>query len=244
VYTWFFDAVKKSFDFFTMIIPIPLRLAKAFLVNEDGAILIDTGCPGEEGRIVAALRKNDVPPEKLRLILHTHGHYDHCGSTAALKRFTAAPTAVHRADVHLLRRGRNDPLKPVGVAAHLVKLISYKPFDPLEPDVILDREMDLRAYGIKGRVLFTPGHTAGSISVLLDDGSAMVGDLMVGGYLGGWLFPGRPGYHWFADDLEALKRSIKVLLRCEAHTLFVAHGGPLARQAVLRRFKNEIGWRE
>jgi hydroxyacylglutathione hydrolase len=227
-----------------MIVPIPLRLAKAFLVKEDGAILIDTGCPGEEERIVAALRKHDVSPEKLRLVLHTHGHYDHCGSTAALKRFTAAPTAVHREDVHLLRRGMNDPLKPVGLAARFVKLISNTPFAPVEPDVIFDHETDLRAYGIRGRILFTPGHTAGSISVLLDDGSAMVGDLMVGGYLGGWLFPGRPGYHWFADDLEALQRSIKVLMRCDVHTLFVAHGGPLARHAVLNRFKNDIGWQD
>src|SRR4051794_11583536 len=97
------------------IIPIPLGITKAFLVKEDGAILIDTGCPNDEQRIVAALAKEKVGPADLRLILHTHGHYDHCGSTAKLKEWTAAPVAIHRRDVHLLTTGRNDPLKPIAL---------------------------------------------------------------------------------------------------------------------------------
>jgi glyoxylase-like metal-dependent hydrolase (beta-lactamase superfamily II) len=221
------------------IVPIPLGITKAFLVKEQGAVLIDTGCPNDEKRIVAALEEENVAPQDLRLILHTHGHYDHCGSTHKLKEITAAPAAIHRQDVHLIERGTSDPLKPIRLGARLVRLISYRSFLPVKPDLLIDHEMDLGPYGVRGRVVFTPGHTAGSISVLLEGGQAIAGDLMMGGYLGGYLFPERPGYHYFADDVATLHKSMQKLMDNGATTVFVAHGGPLKRQAILDRFKLE-----
>jgi hydroxyacylglutathione hydrolase len=219
------------------IVPIRLGFTKAFLVKDEGAVLIDTGRPGDENRIVAALGKEGIGPGDLKLILQTHGHYDHCGSTRMLKQMISAPVAIHRDDVHLITKGTCDPLKPIRLGARLVRLISYQPFAPVVPDVIIDKEMDLRAYGVRGRILFTPGHTAGSISVLLDGGEAIAGDLMFGGYLDGSLFSRRPGYHYFADDLAALGQSIKKLMDQGANNVHVAHGGPLTRRAILKRFK-------
>jgi hydroxyacylglutathione hydrolase len=219
------------------IIPIALGITKAFLVKEKGAILIDTGCPGDEQRILAALQRESVGPGDLRLILQTHGHYDHCGSTHDLKQVATAPVAIHRQDVHLIEKGTCDPLTPIAFGARLVRLISYRCFVPVKPDLIIDHEMDLHPYGVRGRILFTPGHTAGSISVLLEGGQAIVGDLMMGGFLGGHLLPQRPGFHYFANDVAALRKSIKKLMDTGVTTVFVAHGGPLARQAILDRFK-------
>ena len=218
------------------IIPIRLGITKAFLVKDDGAILIDAGSPGDEIRILAALEKEGVAPRDLKLILHTHGHYDHCGSTRKLMELTGAPTALHAADVHLAESGMNDPLKPINLGGYFVQFISYRPFAPFTPDVVIESEMDLKGYGVRAQVIFTPGHTAGSISVVFEDGRAIVGDLMVGGYLGSWLWPTRPGYHWFADDVPALQESIKKVMERNVTTVFAAHGGPLERGAILRRF--------
>jgi hydroxyacylglutathione hydrolase len=218
------------------IIPIRLGITKAFLVKDDGVILIDTGCPKDENRIVAALQKENVAPRDLKLILHTHAHYDHCGSTRKLMDLTGAPAALHQADIHLAARGMNDPLKPISLGGYFVQFISYRPFEPFTPDVVIEREMDLRHYGVGAKVIFTPGHTAGSISVLFDDGRAIVGDLMVGGYLGSFLLPSRPGFHWFADDVPALRASIKKVMSAGAVTVYTAHGGPLERDAIMRRF--------
>jgi glyoxylase-like metal-dependent hydrolase (beta-lactamase superfamily II) len=219
------------------IIPIRLGITTAFLVQDDGAILIDTGCPRDEDRIVAALRRAQVEPRELKLLLHTHGHYDHCGSTRRLKDITGAPVAIHSLDVPLITAGKCDAFTPVRFGARLVRLISYRTFECIQPDIVIDQEMDLDAYGVRGRILFTPGHTAGSISVLLEGGQAIAGDLMVGGFLGGFLFPKRPGYHYFADDFAMLRPSIKKLLDHGAHTVFVAHGGPLRRQAISDYFQ-------
>jgi glyoxylase-like metal-dependent hydrolase (beta-lactamase superfamily II) len=220
----------------TTVVPIPLGITKAFLVKDREAILVDTGCPNDENRILAALDMEGVKPADIRLILHTHGHYDHCGSTAKLKEVIPAPAAIHRDDVHLIEKGTSDPLIPIAFGARLVRLISYRSFLPVKPDLVIEEEMPLDAFGVSGRILFTPGHTAGSISLLLGGGQAIAGDLMVGGYLAGHLFPGRPGYHYFADDLTTLHRSIQKLLASGANTVFVAHGGPLARDAIMARF--------
>src|SRR5262245_427052 len=103
------------------VVQIRLRIANAFLVKGDRPILVDTGCPSEAGAIVRALKREGVDVGDLALILHTHGHNDHCGSTRALKKRTAAPAAIHRGDADMLRRGYNRPLVPSFFSARLIK---------------------------------------------------------------------------------------------------------------------------
>ncbi len=61
--------------------------------------------------------------------------------------------------------------------------------------------MRLDEFGCDAVILETPGHTAGSISLITAAGDAIIGDVIMGGYLGGVLFPGKPNYHYFAEDL-------------------------------------------
>jgi glyoxylase-like metal-dependent hydrolase (beta-lactamase superfamily II) len=100
-------------------------------------------------------------------------------------------------------------------------LVRGRPVAPI-PD-----EMSLQAFGVDGKVLFTPGHTAGSISVLLSSGEAIVGDLLMGGWLGGMFRSGQPGYPYFADELGQIQSSVRKLLDLRATKFFVGHGGPL-----------------
>lgn len=114
------------------------------------------------------------------------------------------------------------------------------PFPPIAPDLFVDETFDLSAFGVEGRLLPTRGHTAGSISVLLPDGAAIVGDVMMGGYMGGNLLGTRPNYRYFADDLKAVHGSIQNLLDAGVKTFYVGHGGPLQRDDVARRFAKII----
>ena len=58
-------------------------------------------------------------------------------------------------------------------------------------------------------------------------GEAIVGDLLMGGYLGGWLRRHRPGVHYFAEDLTEVRDSIRKVLALRPMRIFPAHGGPL-----------------
>lgn len=139
-----------------------------------------------------------------------------------------------------MRNGRMNPLHPLRLKARLVKLLVSRPFPPVAPDQFVDESTDLSAYGVDGRILHTPGHTAGSISVLLPNGEAIVGDLMMGGYFGGELLGAHPKYHYFADDLQAMRLSIQKILRYKPARLYMGHGGPLDEAAVRAYFAKDI----
>jgi glyoxylase-like metal-dependent hydrolase (beta-lactamase superfamily II) len=95
----------------------------------------------------------------------------------------------------------------------------------LETDLILaDAGLDLLEYGIAARVIATPGHTPGSVSVLLDTGEAIVGDLAMNG-------PPlvlKPSLGTLFVDQQQLRGSWRNLVELGAHTVYPAHGKPFA----------------
>lgn len=186
--------------------------------------------------IVETLREAGVEAGDISLILLTHGHVDHFGSAAELKRITGAPVAVHEKDAENLRRGRNPHLTPMSLEGRLMKPLLKTEAPPVEPDVIFSGEMSLEAYGVDARVIETPGHTAGSVSVVTADGEAIVGDVVAGGYLGFTLRPHAPRYHLFVEDVGAVQESISRLLDLAPTRLLPGHGGPLDPEAVRARF--------
>lgn len=219
-----------------MIQQLKLRIGNAFLVIGAKPILVDTGCPGEADRIARALERHGVALRDLAAIIHTHGHFDHCGSTAELRRRVGMPAGIHVADAPMLRRGRVDSLRPTGITGRIVSpLVRNTPFEPVEPDILLNQGFDLRQFGLAATIVPTPGHTAGSISVLFKSGEVIVGDLLMGGFLGGALLPSWPRYPVFADDLEQVRASVEKLLSLGARRFYVGHGGPLDYKQVLIR---------
>lgn len=52
-------------------------------------------------------------------------------------------------------------------------------FDKVEPEILVEEDIDLLEFGVNGKIVHTPGHISGSISLLLDSGEAFVGDLAV-----------------------------------------------------------------
>jgi hydroxyacylglutathione hydrolase len=207
--------------------PIPLGMTKAFLVQGERPLLIDAGYAGDERRILPALARCGVDLHDLSLILITHPHTDHWGALHALREHTAAPVAVGRADADALRRGGSASLRAASLFGRLAMLlISDAPFtQPLEPAFEIDDEFDLAPFGVSGCAFPTPGHTPGSISVLLSGGEAIIGDLVMGGQI-------RHGarYPYFASDREEVRRSIRAVLDRQPKAIYVAHGGPFTPQ--------------
>lgn len=217
------------------IIKINLTIANAYLIRGKKTVVVDTGAPGSAPRILRALARQGVAGKDVSLILLTHAHSDHAGSAAALCEALDAPVAIHAADAEMLRRGDNGLFHAVGLEAAMSKPFVDKPFPGLAADVLIDEETDLTRYGIQGRLLHTPGHSPGSISLLLPDGEAIAGDILRGGIMGGVLLSGRPSYPYFLydlDDKRELRRSIQKVLEAGAQRLYVGHGGPLSRRAV------------
>jgi hydroxyacylglutathione hydrolase len=211
-----------------MITSLRLSLSNAYLIRESRAILVDTGSPGEERAIASALERAGVALSELALIIHTHGHSDHAGSTRALHARSRAPIAAHPAELERLRSGRNGSITTTRWRGDLIRPFVDRRYDPFEPDLLLAEGFDLRPYGVAGKLIATPGHTSGSIAIMLESGEAIVGDLLMGGHIGGVLQPARPRIHYFADNMEALRASLRRVRDLAPTRLYVGHGGPIA----------------
>jgi glyoxylase-like metal-dependent hydrolase (beta-lactamase superfamily II) len=219
----------------TMIQQMNLTIANSYLVRTEKLILIDTGAPGSTRRIVQRLNRLGVAAQDIGLILLTHAHSDHAGSAKALRQLTGAPVAVHQDDAAMLRAGNNGHMLPVGLEARFSQAFVDKPFPALEPDIMLTSSSDLAHYDVQARMLSTPGHTPGSISLIFDSGDAVVGDILRGGLMGGNFLPQKPNYPYFLYDnahKATLLASIRQVLDAGAKRLFVGHGGPLHRTNV------------
>lgn len=207
---------------------IKLLISSAYLLkSEAGAILVDTGSPGEEQKMLNHMERFGVQPNEIRLIVITHAHADHAGNAVALQKRCDAPIALHPDDAAMAKNGRNDYLNATSPIASFVRLFADRPFEPFEPNILLDEQTNLSAYGLDARILHTPGHTPGSISLILPQGDAFAGDLLVGGYLGGVFASHRPGFPFFADSLRQIPPSVRKLLDQQPSKLYLGHGGPL-----------------
>ncbi|MHB1317510.1 MAG: MBL fold metallo-hydrolase [Anaerolineae bacterium] len=214
--------------------PIGLGISRSYLLRGEGAILVDAGVTRQTGRIMVALQRLEVAPEDIRLIVLTHAHADHAGSAKGVSGLTRAPIAVHKAEHDWLEQGKS-PITP-GVTLWgrtLARLMSLagrmEGYPPAQAEILLDdRELSLEAYGIPGSVLHTPGHTQGSVSILLESGEAIVGDLAMDG------FPLRlsPGLPVLAENREQVLESWHMLLARGAKTIYPAHGRPFPAEVI------------
>ena len=211
-------------------VSIPLGRTTSYLVKGTRPILIDCGTPGNEERIVSQLHGAGVAPSDLALIVITHVHSDHVGSLPGMEVLSEAPIAVHALEAGALQTGRNAALVPnsllARLAAPLLKL--HRALPGVNPELLIDDVFDLGEYGVEGEILPTPGHTPGSLSVVLEGGVAIVGDLVMGG-----LFrPRVPHLPMIASDVDQVRASIKALLDRGITQFYAAHGGPFASQAL------------
>lgn len=216
----------------THILRIPLGIANAYLVREGGAsLLIDAGAPRQGKKFFTTLTKHGMDPSRIALIVVTHVHYDHVGNLRDIRDACCCPVAVPAGEASWLREGAM--VFPAGMHRLGRVMIALSRFGarilpaavryaPVEADLPVEGETDLTPYGISGRILATPGHTAGSLSVLLDDGNAFVGDLAFN------VLPlgGGPILPPFADDPATLIRSWAALRRRGARTIWPGHGRP------------------
>ena len=158
-----------------------MGMSIAYLVESDtGLVLVDAGMPRYEHSVLRRMRA--LGRDKLRLIFVTHGHLDHYGSAAALRRLTGAPIAVHHADAEAMARG-DTPLGFVrGTGWVMWALLGlFEPYlrpEPTPPDLLLEDGDNLRTYGLDASILHTPGHTPGSSCLIVERQIAFVGDLL------------------------------------------------------------------
>jgi glyoxylase-like metal-dependent hydrolase (beta-lactamase superfamily II) len=167
-----------------------------------------------------------MDPSQLKLLILTHGDFDHIGSAAEVRQLTGAAVAIHKADKQNLEESLFNWPPGVTVWGRMSRYL-FKPFlqfmriPPVKADIDLnDSDFSLHPYGIDGKIVHTPGHTAGSVSVVLSTGVAFIGCLAHNGFP----FRLRPGLPIYAEDMKALRHSWNLIISQGAKYFYPGHG--------------------
>jgi glyoxylase-like metal-dependent hydrolase (beta-lactamase superfamily II) len=206
-------------------LPLPLNISQvnSYLVRTDpGFYLVDTGMTNARIRLETSLEHLYCHPGDLKLILLTHGDFDHTGNAAYLRAKFATKIAMHKDDAGMLENGdmfwnrkiKNSLLKKV---MSLVFRLGDK--ERCTPDAFLEDGSSLAEYGWDAQVLNTPGHSSGSICVLTASGDLLCGDLITSSN-------GKPMLNSMMYDVEAGKASLERLKTLPVQTVYPGHGKP------------------
>ncbi|MEA4926913.1 MAG: MBL fold metallo-hydrolase [Syntrophomonadaceae bacterium] len=213
--------------------------SNAFIINNGTAcIMVDSSRFNQWRKLRRRLRLLQI--ERIDLLILTHSHFDHAENARKLKAEFHPQILIHQSEADYLRYG-DSPL-PQGTICFtriILKLFAnlLQPrlkYQGVDGDIEVASRLDLNPWGYNAYIIHTPGHTRGSMSLIIDDEIALVGDAMVGEIKNSIFQP-------FADDIGEAVRSWQRLLDTNCSTYLPAHGGAISRQLVLKEYERHRG---
>ncbi len=178
--------------------------SNCFIIGDERsgkAMIIDPG--DEPDRIIDFVAEAGLSVDYL---VCTHAHFDHVGAVPEIRKETGARIVIHKEEVEIYHAARD-------MAAFWGYDIEQLP----EPDLLVEDGDEIRPGKLVFRVLHTPGHSPGSIS-LYGEGVVVTGDTLFAGSVG------RTDFH--GGDMNKLKQSFERLLSLPPDTEVLAGHGP------------------
>jgi len=199
------------------------RFVYAYALDAERLCLIDTGVAGAQDVISKALQKTGKDLSEVEVIILTHSHPDHIGAASLIRRQSGAQVWAHPNEQEWIedtvRQGRD---RPVPGFDQLV-------YGSVEVDRLLN-DGDILSLGSDStlKVLHTPGHSAGSISLLAEEeGILFSGDVIP-----------HPGGMPIYEDISALANSLVRLAKIENLTvLHSSWAAPLYGQSAVEAIR-------
>jgi hydroxyacylglutathione hydrolase len=203
------------------------------LTNGINNLLIDCGSKRYRRQLIWSLARLGI--SHIDALILTHSHFDHAGNAHYIQNRFGATVIIHESESHYLKLG-NSPL-PEGTnwLTRIIintfggKISSLTSYEPCKANMTIKGNYLLDEFGFNGYILETPGHSKGSVSIVVDDEIVLAGDAMFGVFPGS-IFPP------FADDVPLLIHSWKILLNSGAILFFPSHGQQRHRETVLKQF--------
>lgn len=205
------------------------------LLADNLSILVDTGKASSFDKIFRNIRKTGLNPEQLDYLFLTHTHFDHCQSAARIRDLSGcrimasvnAKTSVSTGYTELPKGA----LLPTRFISMLGRSIGRKRFG--YPPFLADFWMEEpKAFGFNDldiRIIETPGHSPDSISLIVQNEVAIVGDALFG------IFPNSV-FPPYADDVPQLIGSWGKLLDTGCSLFLPGHGRPINRDFLEKEF--------
>ncbi len=208
--------------------------SNSFLISKGNIhVLVDTGRMNSWKNFEEKL-DSLLEGDRLSVLVLTHTHFDHVENAAKIKEKYNPKVIAHKIEAKYLGRG-NTPL-PEGtnlITRFIMKLgkrmQSNYNYESVTCDIMVDEKYDLNPLGINVHLIHTPGHSPGSVSVVVDDEIAIVGDAIFGVFRGS-VFP------LFADDPGVMLDSWNKLLKTGSQLFLPGHGQERSRKLLQKQF--------
>jgi len=203
------------------------------LVSHDGtATLVDAGFPGIAEKLEATLDEAGLPATAVRRVIVTHHHPDHTGGLPEVIAMTGAEVWAHVDDADLID-GTTPRQMPPGVSP-----AAGRPAHSITPAPVDLRLVGGEVLAVLGgcRILHTPGHTPGHISLYLPGLSLLIaGDVLR--YEHGW---GTRAPELYTADAETNEATLREVAKLEFERMLPYHGEFLGT-AASKRMRSELG---
>jgi len=188
-------------------------------------ILVDSGPKWQWGRLETRLRSLGI--DHIDQLILTHSHYDHADNARRVKQHYGASVVVHRAEARFMQGEGMAALGGTTAVTKLIvgtigRLMATRGVEPCPCDILVDTIYDLSPLGLNAYVLPTPGHSPGSLSVVVDEEIAIAGDALFGVFRWSVLPP-------YAADLDRTIESWGRLLETGCALFLPGHGSAKTR---------------
>ncbi len=192
------------------------------IVDAEGLTIIDTGMPSSQKKILAYIATLGKSAHDVKRIILTHSDIDHIGALHALQKATGARTYASRIEAEAIANGKpSRQINPTGFSLRRILFMILSPFFKAVPVQVDEILADGQTLPVSGglRVLETPGHTPGHISLFLRaEGILFCGDSMV--TEAHVIYGSRPGLTWDeakARESEQRQAELGARIVCSGH---------------------------
>ena len=207
------------------------------LTNGKTNILIDTSPKYKWNKLENNLNKLNI--NHIEYLILTHTHFDHAANAFTIRDKYHVEVIVHKNEAQYLTSGENTIPKGTNFltkklvnlfAENYLKRVNYQ---PCQYDILVGDSFDLNEFGFNAYIMHTPGHSEGSMSVILEDEIAIVGDAMFGIFK--WsVFPP------YASDTNQMINSWGKLLDTNCSIFIPSHGWENKRSLVENNYNKRL----
>jgi hydroxyacylglutathione hydrolase len=213
--------------------PYKLGSVNCYLINtSNGFILVDSGSSNKRSELESTIVSTGCSPGELKLIVITHGDFDHTGNAAYLRQKFGPKIAMHSDDLGMTAGGDMFSNRKSGNA--LIKFLApllfrFPKADRFKPDLSIEDGYDFSDFGFDARAISIPGHSKGSIGILAASGDLFCGDLLEN--------VKHPGLSSIMDDVQTAHASVQKLAGFPISTVYPGHGEPFQMETFMENYR-------
>lgn len=207
--------------------------------NPDQSIIIDAPKKNFVQKSLDGIKKAGLKYEDISTIIITHSHYDHVqGLKDFKKELKKAQVVIHESEANDLKNGVFEMPRGSYLVTLFTKFIDFLNnrigflnYEGVEAEIVIKDKFRVDENCI---VIHTPGHSKGSVSIIVDD-KAFVGDLMYNNFKG-WF----GNYPWFFEDTNEMFKHWRKLINMGCKTFYPAHGMPFDSSVIEKFLKKYV----